>query len=220
MKKAHNSSKTELTDVIDQYSGNKLGKVFTREEVHKKGLWHGVFHVWFLKRGNPSTMYVQKRAQNKDVSPGYLDVTVGGHYQAGENAEDGLREVKEELGIDIEFKDLIFLGKRVSLRKEKGVLIHQIVDTFIYETYVPVSEIHFDEEIDSLIEIPIEEVFNIFTIDGHSYQSSGFKLENGFYNQCQIEVTKSSFIPALDNYPYKIAVQINNYLDGKIHFAI
>jgi hypothetical protein len=43
--------------------------------------------------------------------PDYADITVGGHYEAGEQIEDGVREVHEELGlIDLTYADLHPIG--------------------------------------------------------------------------------------------------------------
>jgi hypothetical protein len=42
---------------------------------------------------------VQRRAVGKENWPNKLDLTVGGHLEAGESALDGLWEVEEELGL-------------------------------------------------------------------------------------------------------------------------
>jgi ADP-ribose pyrophosphatase YjhB (NUDIX family) len=42
-----------------------------------------------------------------------FDVTVGGHFQAGEQLTDGLREVKEELGKQHLPDQLQYVGRKV-----------------------------------------------------------------------------------------------------------
>ncbi|WP_432855295.1 hypothetical protein ACQPXB_22030 [Amycolatopsis sp. CA-161197] len=46
-------------------------------------------------------MLLQKKAPRwySFDRPDYADITVGGHYQAGETIPDGVREVHEELGL-------------------------------------------------------------------------------------------------------------------------
>lgn len=59
---------------------------------------HPVVHLHIIDRfGN---IYLQKRAMNKDLLPGYWDTAVGGHVTYGEQAVEALyREAAEELGL-------------------------------------------------------------------------------------------------------------------------
>ena len=82
-----------------------------KSEAHKTGMWHTAIHCWFVRReGNNSFLLFQKRASDKVLFPDYLDITAAGHYQSGERVEDGVREIVEELGIDVPFTALIPLG--------------------------------------------------------------------------------------------------------------
>ncbi len=81
-------------DEEDNYLGSK-----TREEVHKEGLWHHTIHCWLYdKLGN---IYFQIR---KDSGTFYT--TASGHVLKGETIADAFkREIKEEIGIDIDSSD-------------------------------------------------------------------------------------------------------------------
>jgi hypothetical protein len=61
---------------------------------HAKGLWHRTFSALAV---NPTSRRVilQKKAPGRYTfdRPDYADITVGGHYQAGEAIADGIREV-------------------------------------------------------------------------------------------------------------------------------
>ncbi len=91
----------EKVDVRNE-RGERTGRVAWRSEAHRMGLWHRCFHCWIAAPGTASGgpyLFVQRRAAGKDTWPNKLDVTIGGHLEAGESMlEGGLREVEEELG--------------------------------------------------------------------------------------------------------------------------
>ncbi len=88
----------ELFDIVDE-NGRVLG-VAPRREVHgNPQLLHPTVHVHIVNRRGQ--LFLQKRAQTKDLYPGYWDTAVGGHVHHGEAIEQAmLREAREELGID------------------------------------------------------------------------------------------------------------------------
>jgi len=73
---------------------------------------HGVSDVWLWRdhKGQRQVL-LQIRAENKNLWPGYLDVSAAGHIDFGEQPiEATLRETKEELDLTLNPDDLIFLG--------------------------------------------------------------------------------------------------------------
>ena len=57
-------------------------------------------------------LYIQKRGKNKKRFPGYLCSSTAGHVESGESYKKAaIRELKEELCLKINNKNLIFLGK-------------------------------------------------------------------------------------------------------------
>lgn len=61
-------------------------------------LLHPVVHLHVFS--SDGKLYLQRRALNKDLLPGYWDTAVGGHVRYGETIEEALaREVSEEIGI-------------------------------------------------------------------------------------------------------------------------
>lgn len=91
----------EELDVYDE-DRNYIGK-YSRNYVHENALWHNTVHCWiFDRKGN---VYFQIRNdENK------LYTTASGHVLAGETIKEAFtREVKEEIGIDIEEGNIFFI---------------------------------------------------------------------------------------------------------------
>lgn len=76
-------------------------------------MWHRTFSALTI---NPSRRRVvlQKKSPGRYsfARPDYADITVGGHYHAGESIEDGIREVHEELGLPVTYAELVPIGLR------------------------------------------------------------------------------------------------------------
>lgn len=87
----------EYFDLVDP-EGNRIGKALRSECHGNPELLHQAIHVFVVNRAGE--LFLQKRSLNKDVQPGKWDTSVGGHVDAGEDAEDAARrELGEELGI-------------------------------------------------------------------------------------------------------------------------
>ncbi len=98
---------TELIDVLDE-NGIKTGRVATRDEVHREGLWHRIILVAILDDQNH--ILLQQRSDNKPTNPGMWDIATAGHVDAGEDSlTAAVREVVEEIGIKIRPSDLRWL---------------------------------------------------------------------------------------------------------------
>ncbi len=60
--------------------------------------WVVTFNLWIVQAKPIPAVVYQVRSLDTGWAPGKLDVTAGGHFSAGEEIKDGLREVREELG--------------------------------------------------------------------------------------------------------------------------
>ena len=68
-----------------------------KKECHQKGYWHKVITVLAVNPEQRKVYFQRKKPKDGIVTNdnALLDFTVGGHIQAGETAEESVREVKE-----------------------------------------------------------------------------------------------------------------------------
>lgn len=93
----------ELWDVYD-IDRVKTGRTVVRGEPMRPGDMHLVIHVCIF--GSDGRLLIQQRQTQKTWGE-HWDVTVGGSALSGENSREAAqREVKEEIGLDIDFSCL------------------------------------------------------------------------------------------------------------------
>lgn len=103
----------EYLDIVDE-NGNPTGEVIERTEAHRTGARHRTAHVWIARRrGRKVQVLLQKRCMNKDSFPGCYDISSAGHIPAGDSyLTSALRELKEELGVEVDPDMLIKCGQK------------------------------------------------------------------------------------------------------------
>lgn len=146
----------ELIDILDA-DGNYTGITLMKSEAHKKGLFHPSIHVWFYT--DKGEILIQKRGKYKDTHPGLWDVSVAGHVGAGEDIiVSALREVKEEIGLAIQKRDLYKVGIFKYRHQHSADLVdREFHHTFLSELKVPPSTLKMQEsEVDDLALIDMD----------------------------------------------------------------
>jgi isopentenyldiphosphate isomerase len=151
------SDKEEIFDVFNS-SMERVGTA-RRSEVHAKGLWHQTFHCWIVtKKADKAYLLLQHRHPEKDTFPNLLDVSCAGHLKTGELVEDGIRELQEELGLEVAFDALLPCG----IFAEEDFLPHNRMDRefchiFLYVCDKPLTQYHFQyDEIIGLCQVEVE----------------------------------------------------------------
>ncbi|MCX7624035.1 MAG: NUDIX domain-containing protein [Thermomicrobium sp.] len=132
----------ERLDVLTA-EGARTGTTASRGEVHARGLWHPAFHLWiaYQERGE-FTVLLQRRSLTKDTMPGKVDVSVGGHFRAGEYDPGNrgsrrvlravCRELAEELGLAVDPGVLRWVGTRWSEACSAGVVDREVQELFVW----------------------------------------------------------------------------------------
>ncbi|WP_136465562.1 NUDIX hydrolase [Flagellimonas onchidii] len=158
----------ELIDILDE-DGNATGRTCLKSEAHLKGLFHPTIHVWFYT--SDGQILFQKRAHDKDTFPSLWDVSVAGHIGAGEDIiQAAIREIEEEIGLEINQSDLERIGTFKSMHKHSETLIdNEFHHNFLCKLEVPLVKLKRQEsEVDDL---------QLFAIDVFKEKVKQDKLE-------------------------------------------
>ena len=183
-------------EIIDIYNENHeyLGKC-EKELAHKLGLWHEVFNGIIVNKKNKSVIFQIKNSKhNKVHNENKIEISVGGHYKAGEKVQNGIREIKEESGIEIDFKDLIYLGERqVSTIVNNDYIVREFQKIFIIPYSGSVYNLKCkDDEIIGFIEFKIDDCIDLF-------------------------LKKKESIMGMNSYKKKIKVTLKNFVEAYLN---
>jgi isopentenyldiphosphate isomerase len=208
-----------MTEILDIYDED-LKWLGTKERlaVHQDGDWHRVFHCWIAYRDADGCDYLvmQRRGPNTQTFPNMLDITAAGHYQAGETVRDGVREVHEELGIDVEFDRLVPLGIHISVGRYNGLIDRQFADVFLYIHDQDIADYHYQvEEVAGLLALPVDDGLAMFAGERESMMARAVGVQNG-----SVTITPADFISTPDMYTYKMLIIAKRALNGEKHLRI
>jgi len=156
---------TERFDLVDPL-GQPLGQTKARGEVHRDGDWHRAVHVWVVNvsEGVPWVL-LQRRGLTKDTWPGRVDVSVGGHLAAGEDAMDALREAEEEVGLTVHPTSVRLLGRvAVARALPGGGADREILDVYATQTDRPLEEFRaHPTELDALLAVSLDDALALWS---------------------------------------------------------
>ena len=155
----------EFLDIVDE-TGQPTGEIVDRETAHAKGVLHRTSHVWLARKKNGKIqILLQKRAKHKSSFPGCYDISSAGHIPAGDSYEiSALRELKEELGVQAEEKDLIYCGDRKVIWDDVffGKPFHDRQISRVFLLWLDREESEFtiqEEEVDSVLWMDFEQCY-------------------------------------------------------------
>ena len=132
----------EYLDIVDE-NGNLTGEKELRSVVHAKGLWHWVAGVYFYRLNrNRIELIVNLRSKNKDHHPNEWMPRFGGHVESRSTIEEtAIKEIREEIGIIINQKDLIIGIKKVHNNPNN----REIGRVFYYNFNDNINKLSFDD---------------------------------------------------------------------------
>lgn len=205
----------EIFDVYDE-RGICTGTA-ERGEVHARGLWHHTVHCWLVRReesdssrsNRSAKVLFQQRSLGKDTNPGCFDITAAGHLLTGETPRDVVRELEEELGVQVSFEQLTEFG--IIREQESGVvrgvpyIDAEVSHVYGLVTSMPLMDFKLqEEEVSGLYEADAGDLIALMEGNIRKLVASGVALHDGALLPAEAILTRGSFVSR--DYGYYIAV--------------
>lgn len=198
----------EYLEIWNWDTGEPTGEIVERSESHRSGIPHEGVHLWIYRmKGKHAELILQRRAINKDLYPGYLDISVGGHVPFGHDEGKIQKEAREELGIEINDADLSFLGRyRYEEKVPEINLFHrEFQSVYIARIDEPLSFYKFnDGEVDGVCSIRLKLFADIIRGDRKSHKVEFFDGDKIY----QKDVDYTVFHPLFFTNPMKIYLEV------------
>lgn len=134
----------EYFDVLNEL-GEFTGRIESRETCHNEGLWHRAVYGFIINKNGD--VLLQKRSKLKKLWPDLWDITAGGHVLTGEFGEQALiREVKEELGIDICSNEVKYLVGSSSVNEKGNIVNKHFNECYLIKKDVDIKDVKLQAE--------------------------------------------------------------------------
>ncbi len=99
----------EYVEIVDE-NGNCTGQVLDIEKAHEQSLLHPAVIIFIVNDQNQ--VLLGKRSTAEKIDGGKWGL-IGGHVSAGETKKQAAaREIKEEIGLEVDEKNLIYLHQK------------------------------------------------------------------------------------------------------------
>lgn len=210
----------EILQVFDSFY-RPLGAQ-PRDVVHREGLWHHTFQCWLIrKRGDQIFVLFQYRSPKKKDFPAKLDIPAAGHLSHDETKEDGIREIKEELGIEIDYKTLTYLGIRTEVMEFPGFINKEIQHVYLLEDNTPLMDYTLqEEEVYGLVEVELNDGLKLLSGETDEIICQSVFAENGVNTQKNYRMHREDLIERIDCYYKTIFIMARRYFAGDTYLSI
>jgi 8-oxo-dGTP pyrophosphatase MutT (NUDIX family) len=182
---------TELLDIYDDVLRPLAPFQATYDEVHRQGLWHQTFAGWLV---NPDkrTVILQLRGPKNRIDPGSFDASGGGHLVAGEKAEDGFRELKEELGVDVPAAARAYLGIYRNIALRGAYINREFCHIFLAKNNLAAADMTPEAgEVNGIFEVAIEEAIDLFSKKTGAIKATGIAWNGQGYEAAEKTIAES-----------------------------
>ena len=188
----------EYLDVVTA-TGVPIGSA-GRDEVHRDGLWHPVFHCLVVRSGAPARVVLQRRAGTKASFARKLDLSATGHLRSGELPVDGVRELNEELGLDVVPGELTPIGTRLLAddggegRNRERVHLFCLRDDRPIDHFTPAAD-----EVASVVEAEVDRLLSL--LDGEPGPVEAIEWSPGRVGgPGPVSITLADLVDPIDGY--------------------
>lgn len=180
------ASKSKKTEYIDTYNENHqfIGR-FEKRKAHELGLWHDVVGALVINPSTNEVFFQLKNHRHNNVNDkDLLEITAGGHLQAGESVQDGTREIKEETGLQVSFNDMIKSGIR-KCDTDNNMIIREFQHYYLLPMSIDLQDFDpDDDEVVGFVKLDIPTAIDILVNDTTGI---GSMKVNGEIKQCEIK---------------------------------
>ncbi|XEC92473.1 NUDIX domain-containing protein [Paenibacillus tarimensis] len=186
----------EMLKIFDD-NKTQIG-IATREEVHRLGHWHEAFHCWFITREDDTDyIFFQLRSDMKKDYPNLLDITAAGHLLAHETVQDGIREINEELGIDVSSNELESLGVIDYCVEREDFIDKEIANIFLYKFKQSFEDFRLQkEEVVGVFKAEFNDFHDLWLGGLKEINITGFKIDEWGTNALvHTIVQRNNFVP-------------------------
>lgn len=193
---------------------NPIG-IATREEVHRLGYWHEAFHCWFVSNEKGiNYLYLQLRSDRKKDYPNLLDITAAGHLLADETVYDGVREVKEEIGIEVSADELIPLGVIDYCVTKENFIDKELANVFLYKSKSTFDDFSLqEEEVSGMVKVALSDFVELWEGRREKVDIQGFEVkEAGNKVVIDDQVGKDKFVPHPITYYETVIQKIKKFI--------
>ncbi|AGK97543.1 NUDIX hydrolase [Clostridium pasteurianum] len=129
----------ELWDILDG-NGDKTGKTIQRGKTMEQDEYHLVVNVWI--KNNNGEFLITKRTPNKQTFPNMWETTCGAAVIGEDSLKAALREVKEEISIDLSPTN----GKCLFRLKRQHNGFPDFVDVWLFKEEVDIADVIYQPE--------------------------------------------------------------------------
>jgi 8-oxo-dGTP pyrophosphatase MutT (NUDIX family) len=201
----------ELLDVLEP-TGAIVGRQ-PRSVVHRDGLWHQVFHCLVVRSGPPARVLLQRRRWTSRAFAGLLDLSVTGHLHAGEQPADGVREIREELGLDTGADRLVGLGRRLLVDDGGEGRNREIAHVYLLSDDTPLGQLRLDAgEVAGVVEILVGDL--LVMLGDPSAPVPAAELDAAAGTVRPIECRGEELVCPIDSYWVVLATMAERHVAG------
>ena len=133
----------ELVEVLEE-NGEAKGFSIDKSIAHQQGICHGISAVAIIDNGR---VLLQKRSKNKKIEPNKWDLSSAGHIDYNEPKEEAMvREIKEELGLDVNEDELELIDNNLIKFQLKDTYLNHFTYLFIIRKNINIRDVKISKE--------------------------------------------------------------------------
>ena len=203
----HDHTYHERCNVLAPPTFEPTGETKTFKQAIEDGNWTGSINIWLYTRTPEPSIIYQIRSPLALWAPGKLDVAAAGFYSVGQSGLDGLKELKEELGVTLPKGAAQFFTRKLAVTQTvKGQERKSCISVYIAEYTGTLEDMAPQEyEVYGVVRVPIAPLMGIFDGSRESLEVPGIDAHK---QPLSYVVTADSFPYNFDDYQRKMAEYI------------